>query len=295
MRLRQVLISGLVCVVFIAGMCFAAGMMLSAPATHAIGKPPADFMVQPVVFRSAGNNSISGWFCQGIRGQGAILLLHGIRADRYSMLNRARLLHRSGFSVLLIDLPAHGASTGERISFGLREADGVRSALQFLRAKLPGEAIGVIGVSLGAASFVIAKASPQPDAVMLESMFPTIAEAVDDRIRQRVGGLSEVVTPLLLLQLPLQLGIQPKQLRPIEDIRSLHSPVLIASGTRDQDTTIAEARRIYKAANEPKEFWPVEGAAHVDLYRYAPNEYEKRVVSFFSARLLRSNLMPPGP
>ena len=57
------------------------------------------------------------------------------------------------------------------------------------------------------------------------------------------------------------------------------------SGTRDQHTTIEEARAIFAAAQPPKELWEVEGAGHVDLHSYAKEEYERRVAAFLGANL----------
>jgi len=51
-----------------------------------------------------------------------VLLLHGVRADRREMLGRARFLNRLGYGILLIDLPAHGESPDDHITFGAREA-----------------------------------------------------------------------------------------------------------------------------------------------------------------------------
>ena len=198
------------------------------------------------------------------------------------MVERARLLAGNGYAVLLIDLPAHGESSGDRITFGLREAEGVKAALAYLRQELPGERIGVVGVSLGAASFVLSKAEPPPNAVVLESMYPTIAAAVTDRLTRRLGNAGKILAPVLLWQLPLRLGISADDLRPIEAIASVKAPVLVASGTKDEHTTLAESRRLFEAAREPKEFWPVEGAAHVDLYAYSPKAYESRVLPFLA-------------
>ena len=50
----------------------------------------------------------------------------------------------------------------------------MRAALAFLERNQPGEPVGMIGVSLGAASLVLAKPDPAPSAVVLESMYPTI-------------------------------------------------------------------------------------------------------------------------
>lgn len=263
------------------------GEVLSRPATRSIGSPPTDFAADTVRIPLAGEQFVVGWFARGSVGSGAVLLLHGVRADRTQMLARARSLSRLGYSVLLIDLPAHGESTGERITFGAREAAGAAKALDFLRSQTPGERLAVIGVSLGAASTVLAQFSTPPEAVVLESMYPTIEEAIADRLRMTLGPLGASLTPLLLWQLPLRTGVSPNDLEPIQHIQNLRAPVLIASGTKDRHTTWAETERLFEAASEPKELWRVEGAEHVDLYQYNPEEYERRVFHFL-AKYLRN-------
>jgi pimeloyl-ACP methyl ester carboxylesterase len=232
----------------------------------------------------AGGQPVEGWLLEG-SGKGAVLLLHGIRADRRQMLARARFLNAAGYTALLIDLPGHGASPAPAITFGLREGQAVDSALRWLRERYPAERLGVIGVSLGAASYVLCEACPRVDAVVLESMYPTIEEAVEDRLRMRIGLLAAPVSKLLLWQLPLRLDIDPSQLRPIARIGALAAPVLVASGDADLHTTIAETRRIHAAAGGDKLLWEVPGAAHVDLHAYAPAEYERRIAGFLARHL----------
>lgn len=265
-----------VVVVTVSVFSFGVGMALSYPANRSVGLPPINSTLKSVTI----NSTISGWFSTGKPGFGAVLLLHGVRSDRRQMLERSKFLHAAGYSVLLIDLPAHGESDGERITFGYREAEGVRSALHFLNQTLPNERTAVIGVSLGAASLVLANYSPAPSAVVLESLYPTIDEAVADRLSLRLGTLGATLAPILLWQLPLQLGISSEQLRPIDHIASLHAPVLIISGTEDRHTSVAETKHIFAAAREPKELWLVEGAAHVDLHAFNPQAYESRVSNF---------------
>jgi fermentation-respiration switch protein FrsA (DUF1100 family) len=211
-----------------------------------------------------------------------MLLLHGVRADRREMTGRARFLWRLGYSVLWIDLPAHGESPAAHITYGFNEALGVKAALGYLSREFPAEKVGVIGVSLGAASLVLSKPSPAPSAVVLESMFPTIREAVQDRLALHLGSFAEPAAPMLLWQLDWRLGISPEQLRPIVDLPALHAPVLIAAGDIDRHTTLPETRRIYAAANEPKELWIVQGAAHVDLHSFTPVAYEARISEFLA-------------
>jgi len=259
--------------------------MLSSPAHRVIGPPPSDFRARSVVIPSSSGESVTGWFAQGTRGSGAVLLLHGVRSDRRQMLERSKVLYSRGYSVLLVDLPGHGESSGTRITFGFREAEGVKASLRFLERSLPGEKIAVIGVSLGAVSFVLAGISPAPNAVVLESMYPTIEEAVTDRLRIRLGELGAVFAPLLLSQLPLRLGISLNQLRPIDHISSIAAPVLVAAGTEDRHTTLNETERLFTAATLPKELWLVKGAAHVDLYHFDPKTYDETVFGFVAKHL----------
>lgn len=213
------------------------------------------------------------------------MLMHGVRANRTQMIGRARFLKAAGYSSLLIDLPAHGESGGDRITFGMREAAGVRAALDYLHQALPAEPVGVIGVSLGGASFVLANARPAPRAVVLESMYATIDEAVANRLAMRLGAGGAYLAPLLLWQLPLRLDLAASALKPIDSIAGIGAPLLIASGTLDKQTPIAEARRLYQAASEPKELWEVAGAAHEDLHAFDSVEYERHLLAFLNRAL----------
>lgn len=287
----------LVALLFLASL--GAGELLSSPANRPIGKPPPDLSLEPVELPTRNGEQVVGWFTRGNPGSGGVLLLHGIHADRTQMLDRAKFLRKQGHSVLLIDLPAHGESSGDRISFGAREGYGVATALRYLRQTLRGEKIAVIGLSLGAAAFVLSGAKPDPDAVVLESMYPTIQEAAANRLVLEFGPFGNFLTPLLLWQLPLRLGISVNDLQPIAAISSLSAPVLIAAGENDRHTTLAETQRIFDAARPPKELWIVKGAAHVNLHNFAPDAYESRISSFLAKYLKKldskSNLSPTDP
>jgi fermentation-respiration switch protein FrsA (DUF1100 family) len=261
------------------------GGELSAAVPRSIGAAPAWLAADGVRFSSESGSLIHGWFSPGVPGRGAVLLLHGVRGDRRDMLSRADFLHRLGYAVLLIDFQAHGESPGERITFGYRESQDVAAALADLKARAPGERLAVIGVSLGAAAFVLSENRPAVDAVVLESMYPTIEQAVVDRMRLYLGAAGAMLTPLLTVQFEPRLGFDASQLRPIDRIASIGAPVLIIHGTRDRHTSIGEAQALFATASAPKAFWAIEGAAHVNLHTYAKAEYERRVGTFLAAYL----------
>lgn len=284
-RCRRLVAGLFIALILVTGAMWLACGQLIAPIPHPSGQPPADLDAQSVAFASESGSTIRGWFCRGTAGQGAILLLHGVRANRLDMVSRAEFLHKLRYSVLLIDFQAEGESPGAKITFGYLESRDVVAALGFLRRELPEEKVGVIGVSLGAAAFVLAEKRPAVDAVILESMYPTIDQATRDRLRLHLGWIGPALAPLLMVQLQPRLGVEPAQLRPIDRIPTLRAPVFLLSGTLDRHTTIEETQALFHQALEPKRFWAVEGAGHVDLHEFAGVEYERKVSAFLGEYL----------
>jgi fermentation-respiration switch protein FrsA (DUF1100 family) len=276
-------------VALVSGMGFSwyMGSMLIQPALHPVEAPPLALGASQVSFPSESGATLHAWYSPGRVGQGAVLLLHGMGADRSAMLGRASFLHALGYSVLAIDFQAHGESAGRHITVGDLESWDVVAAAEYLHRALPAERVGAIGVSMGAAALVLAKKPLGLSAVVLESMYPTIEEALDDRMRMLYGPWGIIGTPFMTVQLKPRLGIYPSRLRPIDSIARLGAPLLLINGVEDRHTRIEEARHVFAAAAEPKSFWEVPGAAHVDLHAFVGEEYERRIDAFFAGHLAR--------
>jgi pimeloyl-ACP methyl ester carboxylesterase len=273
---------------FIAALLLAAvgvGELLSGAVPTAVNTLSTDLPVEPVqitVNSKSGDTDtpVHGWLVRGVRGRGLVLLVHSIRSNRVEMLSRARFLNEQGYGALLIDLQAHGETSGARITFGARESEDVQAAVAYLRNNFPRERLGAIGVSLGAAAIVLAKPPLRLDAVVLESLHPTIQEAVENRLRLHLGQFGPLLAPLLLYQISLRLHIPREELNPINHIGDLRAPLLLISGTDDRHTTVAETERLFEAARPPKELWIVPGGGHFNMHTYAGKEYENRISDF---------------
>ena len=168
---------------------------------------------------------------------------------------------------------------------GQLESKDVVSSIGFLRTRFPGQAIGVIGSSLGGAATALAKCDPPPDALVLEAVFADITTAVNNRLTMRFGNSGKLLAPLLTCQIQPLLGIPLNQMSPMKTIHDIQAPSLLIYGSEDKRATPSEGRMLHSLAPEPKEFWLVDGAAHVDLHRYAGKQYEKRILSFFEKYL----------
>ncbi len=286
--MRRVILLGVLalfsCIAAILVVAVGVGELLSGAAPTAVNTLFTDFPVEPVQIPVSTparekNSSVHGWLARGVRGGGAVLLVHSIRSNRVEMLSRAKFLNEQGYNVLLIDLQAHGETPGDRITFGLRESEDVEAAVAYLRNTFPGERIAAIGVSLGAAAIVLAKNPLRLDAVVLESLHPTIEEAVENRLRLHLGQIGPVFSPLLLSQLSFRLDASPDELNPISRIGNLNAPLLLISGTDDRHTTVAEAERLFdRPAAERNLDRPWRG--HFNMHAYAGKEYENRISDF---------------
>ena len=256
--------------------------MLGSQLVRPVNRPvplPAGLAAQVVSLPGPGY-AIAGWWLNQGDDSPVVLLLHSIRADRSSMLPRAKLLLSHGFSVLLIDLQGHGETPGPTITLGWRESADVRAALGWLKSAAPSRRIGVIGCSLGGAAVLL---GPQPsgfDAVVLEAVYPRVAGAIENRIRIRLGPLAPVLTPLLLVQFQPRLHISPGDMEPIRSIPRLGAPLLVVAGSRDQHTTLAESEELFRAGVQPKRLWVVNGARHQDFLAVDPSGYASEVIGF---------------
>ena len=281
---------GLTATVILCAAVVGFGLLLSRPAAGDIGAPPADLAAESVAMISASGATLRGWFLAGRPGGGGVVLMHGVRANRLSMVQRARMLHESGFSVLLFDFQAHGESSGKRITFGHLEALDAAAAVAFAKARLPNEKIGAIGTSLGGAAALLGPTPLPVDALVLEAVYPDIGAATGNRIRSVLGSpIGSLVAPPLTyafeLLMPPILGVAPAALRPIDHIADVGAPLLIVSGTRDTRTTARETVAMFDRAREPKLLWLVDGAGHVDLESYAPDAYRAHVLAFLADTL----------
>lgn len=281
---RRIITIGLACIALALAAAWIVEESLIRPHRVVIGPAPADLPFEDVAFRSASGATLHGWYAAGCPGHGAVLLLHGVRANRLAMLPRARWLHGQGYGVLLIDFQASGESSGRWITFGAHEASDAVAATAYLRSRSLDERIAVIGTSMGGAAALLAEPPLPVNAMVLEQVYPDIQHAVEDRLRLHLGGGVGLV-PWMLRWLAWRTGVHAESLRPIAPIAHITVPKLIIAGSADQHTLLAESMAMYQTAASPKELWVVRGAWHVDLYRYDPVDYERRVGEFLARRL----------
>jgi uncharacterized protein len=260
------------------------GSVYSAACNHPVALPQ-NLAVEQVAFSSKSGATIHGWLVAPETNRGVVILQHGVHADKSTLVERAQFLSQAGYAVLLFDFQAHGESIGKQITFGFLESRDSQAAVEFVKKRFPGKPIGVIGVSLGAAAEALANPPLDVQAMVFESMYPTIVEATKDCIEIRLGPLGRCLSPLLTAQIKLRSDCSTDDLRPIASVAKITAPKLFLAGTADRETKFNEAKEIFDNAAEPKMFVPFDGARHQDLLDFAAAQYKKIILEFLDANL----------
>src|SRR5688500_6385663 len=80
---------------------------------------------------------------QGSAPRGTVVLLHGVRMDRRSLVEVGVDFANAGYRSVLMDLRGHGESTGSYLTYGAVEARDVSALLDQLGAR--GGGLGCVG------------------------------------------------------------------------------------------------------------------------------------------------------
>jgi dipeptidyl aminopeptidase/acylaminoacyl peptidase len=221
-----------------------------------------------------------------------VIFVHGLWGNRLALFSEARLLAKHGYGFLLYDSRASGESDGDVATWGDREQLDVHAVVDYVssRPEVDASRIALLGFSVGGSAAAMAVShDPRPRALVLYATWSSL----DDEMEYKFGRFGPIsFAPVMFVM--RRAGVVPDNIRPIDHLRAIHPrPLLMITGTLDDDTPVAVMAQLFQAAGEPKELWIVPGAKHGGYLAIAPEEYETRVVSFLD-RALFGPAPPPG-
>jgi len=222
--------------------------------------------------------SLRGWFSPGNRGA-AVILVSGLGSNRAQLESDALVFGRHGYGVLTFDSRACGESDGNLVTWGDRERLDARAAVDYVRSRhdIDPRRIAILGHSVGASTVAMeASSDPRVGAVILYATWTSL----EDEMKANMGRWGALSWGPLLLTMRA-FGVRPRNVTPIEHVRDIAPrPLLMITGTADDDTPVSIMQRVFAAAGDPKDLWVVDGAGHGEYLATAPVEYERRVIAF---------------
>jgi pimeloyl-ACP methyl ester carboxylesterase len=276
-------------VMAISGYAWISAKAAISPSQHEICcGSPLDFFAEyeSVSISTADGPELSGWYIPSQNGA-AVVLLHGYGGDRTSTLALAEMLYSNGYGVLMYDQRASGESEGDVKTWGWRDVDDLEAVIGFLhsRSDVQFDSIGVWGCSTGAEIAIGAGARFEDiQAVIADGAFYTTA--VDAWPPYEVTDwIGWPIYPLFIEFMEWRSGTSAAMsLKEAVTRISPRSLMLIAAGEDGYEQY--RINQYYERANEPKDYWVVEGAGHCGGPVTQRYDYEIRIVDFFDAALL---------
>jgi len=238
--------------------------------------------------------TIRAWWIPGPSADApVVIVVHGHGSCRHDPLALlpAGMLHRNGFSVLMMDMRDQGDSDIEdgRYAGGTEEYRDVLGAWDWLRGQgVPAERIGVVGESLGASTVLIAMAEePGIAATWEDSGYADIDVAISEELAR--NGYPGWLAPGGILWARIVAGDDLTVRNPLEEVEKIAArPLQIVHGDADRRVNVHHARdlaAVHARFVPGYEAWIVPGATHVQAAFAAPDEYERRIVTFFRGAL----------
>ncbi|WP_284155119.1 alpha/beta hydrolase [Sulfuricystis thermophila] len=211
---------------------------------------PADLglMFRSVAFPTNNGRTLRGWFIPAQRQTApAVVLLHGWGGNAETMLPLADPLHRAGYAQLLFDARCHGMSDDDSFASLPRFAEDLEHALAWLRQQVGIDAarVAAIGHSVGAGACLLAAARGAPLAAVVSIAAFAHPEAM---MRRWLAWKHIPYWPLgwaILGYVQHAIGHRFDAIAPVNTIRTVRCPVLLAHGTADETVPVEEVRQIF--------------------------------------------------
>lgn len=220
---------------------------------------------EPVTIVTEDGVSLDGWFIPARQSRGVLLFFHGNAGNISHRFDSLKIFNELGLATLILDYRGYGRSQGRPSEEGTYHD--ANAAWRYLteQRRIAGEDIVLFGRSLGAAIAAYLATKHTPRALIIESAFTSVPD------------IAAEVYPFLPARWLARFHYNTKA-----HLRSVSCPVLVVHSRDDDIIPFAHGRRLFTAANEPKQFLEIRGG-HNDGIFVSRQSYVDGLDAFLTA------------
>jgi uncharacterized protein len=198
--------------------------------------------------KTSDGEKIIVWYAPAAEGKPTILYFHGNAGEIGDRPLRFNYYHSRGFGVTYVSYRGYGGSTGSPTEAGL--ITDATTAYDWLFAKgIAPQTIVLLGESLGSGIAVQIAAQKQVGAVTLNAPYTSTAD----------------VAARIYWWLPVRV-LMKDQYKSMDFIADVKAPLLVVHGDQDALIPLEFGKRLFAAANEPKEMEIIRGFGHEAMF-----------------------------
>ena len=201
-----------------------------------------------VYFDTAGGQRLNGWYIPGTSDTNVTWLwFHGNGGNiGHRVEEIAQIHHQLGVNLFIFDYEGYGKSSGgpsEKATY--RDA---RAALKYLhsRSEVSRGQVVYFGRSLGAAVSIELAIENPPMGMILVAPFSSL------------NDMAKIAFP----HIPFATWFAGNRFNSLARINQVTVPTIIIHGEQDETVPVAQGRKLYRAANHPKQFLGLPTAGH---------------------------------
>lgn len=223
-----------------------------------------------------------------------VILAHGWHSQWYVDFSASTpFLHENGCNLLLIDQRCHGDSGGDLIGYGVCERNDILSWLEFVETKHGGLPVYLCGLSMGAATVLMATELPIEERVrgiIADSAYAKPNDIIRHTLKRNIGPLASPTLAAVSLNCKRRGKFTFGDASPVGAMKKNKTiPCLFIHGDADTFVPCEMGMKNYTACKAPKDLLVVPEAKHGMSFVVAPDVYKKKVLDFFTA------YDPPAP
>jgi hypothetical protein len=187
--------------------------------------------------------TLHGWLMPAPRSRFTLLHFHGNAGNISHRLHLYEQWQRMGLSIFAIDYRGYGKSEGVPSEAGFHSDARAAWSELVRKQKIPPSQIIIAGRSLGCAVATKLATETEPAALVLETPFTNIPDMVAEHY------------PWIV---PIRFLVQSR-FDTLDLIGRVHAPTMVISAGNDEVVPMAMGKKIYAAANSPRQFVTLSG------------------------------------
>src|SRR5699024_664528 len=216
-----------------------------------------------------------------------VILAHGYLGNASDMGLFGQYYHDTlGYNIFMADARGHGDSGGDYIGFGwddrLDYVDWVDRVIDELG---PDTEIVLHGVSMGAATVLMASGEELPDtvkAIVADSPYTSVYDMFAYQMKLMLHIPEIAVLPSTSIVTQLRAGYSLKEASALEQVKKADVPILYIHGEADTFVPTDMSQELYENTKSEAELMTIPNAGHGEGYVIAENKYIDKLNRFLN-------------